>query len=190
MQKRSIKLLSGLLLFSLGGSLLAQGPYDPNDWPSVADPTKPVHFTSTDGSFAPLSDTWTPSLALLSGGDQATAAITLGGHTGVKVVGNYLNTADSGFTEWADDEAIDILMQVYGDGGLFTAGGQPRNFNFLIGVLPELAAPNGGQIPVEAKNRKWNWVLFRIPTAFGVPTARGLSVPFRPTPKAASSLAG
>ena len=129
----------------------------------MADPSKIVHFVSTDNTFAPLSDSWTSSLMLLSGGDQATAAITVGGQTGVKVVGNYLNTADSGFTEWADDETIDILMQVYGDDGLFNANGQPRNFNFLIGVLPELAAPNGGQILPEAKNRKWNWVLFRIP---------------------------
>lgn len=163
MQKRPINLLCGLILVSFNGPLLAAGPYDPDAWPSVADPTKPVHFTSTDNSFTPLSDTWTPSLSLLNGGDQATAALTLGGHTGVKVLGNYLNTADSGYTEWADDETIDILMQVYGDGGLFTAGGQPRNFPFLIGVLPELAAPSGGQIPLEARNRKWNWVLFRIP---------------------------
>ena len=162
MQKRSIKLLSGLLLFSLGGSLLAQGPYDPDAWPPTADPDKTVHFVSTDNTFVPLGDTWTSTLALLSGGDQATAAITLGGRTGLKVVGNFLNTADSGFTEWADDDTIDILMQVYGDDALFNGTGGPRDFNFLIGVLPELVAPNGGQVPVAAKNRKWNWVLFRI----------------------------
>ena len=163
MQQRSITILCGLILFGFGVPLLDAGPYDPDAWPSVADPSKIVHFVSTDNTFAPLSDSWTSSLMLSSGGDQATAAITVGGQTGVKVVGNYLNTADSGFTEWADDETIDILMQVYGDDGLFNANGQPRNFNFLIGVLPELAAPNGGQILPEAKNRKWNWVLFRIP---------------------------
>ena len=54
-------------------------------------------------------------------------------------------------------------MQVYGDDAVLNNTGQPRNFNFLIGTLPELAAPVGGQIPLEAKNQKWNWVLFRIP---------------------------
>jgi hypothetical protein len=78
------------------------------------------------------------------------------------VLGNYLNTADSGFTEWADNDTIDILMQVYGDDAILGGNGQPRNFNFLLGTLPELSAPVGGQIPAAAKNQKWNWVLFRV----------------------------
>lgn len=60
-------------------------------------------------------------------------------------------------------EFIDILVQAYGDAALLNAQGAPRNFNFLIGTLPEITFPNGGQVPVEAKNKKWNWILFRIP---------------------------
>ncbi|HZO53946.1 MAG TPA: hypothetical protein VFB63_14625, partial [Bryobacteraceae bacterium] len=99
---------------------------------------------------------------ILSGGDQQTAPVTLRTRVGLKVQGNYLNTADSGYTEWADNETIDILMQVYGDDAILSGAGQPRNFNFLLGTLPELSAPNGGQIPLAAKNQKWNWVLFRV----------------------------
>ena len=152
--------LAGLLLAA--GPVFAAGPYDPDQWPSVADPTKVVHFVSTDATFAPLGDTWTSTLNILSGGDQATAPVTLRGRLGLKVQGNYLNTADSGYAEWADNDTIDILMQVYGDDATLGANEQPRNFHFLLGTLPELSAPNGGQIPVVAKNQKWNWVLFRV----------------------------
>lgn len=141
-----------------------EGPFPPNQWPGSIDKTKPVHFVSVGDAFTPPSDTWiTGNMRILSGGDQVTSPISIGGFDGLKVTGNYLNTADGDFTEWADDDEIDILVQVYGDGALFQGNGNPRNFNFLIGTLPELTAPNGGQIPVEARNREWNWVLFRIP---------------------------
>jgi hypothetical protein len=153
-------LLAGLLATS--ASLFAQGPYDPDQWPSVANPNSTVHFASADNSFTPLGGFWSPSLSILSGGDQMTGAVTLRSRTGLKVLGNYFNTADSGFTEWADNETIDILMLVYGDDAVLGGNGQPRNYNFLLGTLPELSAPVGGQIPVAAKNQKWNWVLFRV----------------------------
>lgn len=140
----------------------AVGPFNPDAWPPTAKADQPVHFVSTDQSFQPLGATWLSDLQILSGGDQDTGPIRIGGHDGIKVIGNYLNIADQDFTEWADDETIDILMQVYGDAALFAANGDPRTFNFLTGTLPELNAPNGGTVPVEAKNRQWNWVLFRI----------------------------
>ena len=74
-------LLAGLLTSTV--SLFAAGPYDPDQWPSVADPTKIVHFVSTDNTFAPLSDSWTPALSILSGGDQQTAPVTLRGRPGL-----------------------------------------------------------------------------------------------------------
>src|SRR5687768_13035078 len=101
--KRSISLLlAGSLLAA--GSLFAAGPYDPDQWPTVADPTKVVHFVSTDNTFAPLSDTWTSTLSILSGGDQQTSPVTLRNRAGLKVQSAYLNTADSGYTEWADND--------------------------------------------------------------------------------------
>ena len=161
MKLSTLSLLAGFL--SASASLFAAGPYDPDEWPSVADPTKIVHFGSADNSFTALGESWTPSLSILSGGDQETLPVTLRSRQGLKATGNYLNTADSAYTDWADNETIDILMLVYGDGAVLGSDGLPRNFNFLIGILPELSFPVGGQIPLEARNQKWNWVLFRIP---------------------------
>jgi hypothetical protein len=140
-----------------------QGPFPPTDWPTTIDPAKTVHYVVTDEGLAPPSDTWSPVLTILSGGDQVTEDISIGGFTARKVTANYLNIADSLYETWAAEPVIDILVQAYGDAALFNANGEPRNFNFLTGVLPELAFPVGGQVPVEARNNKWNWILFRIP---------------------------
>jgi len=143
-----------------------QGPFPVDKWPASIDPAKVVHYVSVGDAFQPPSDTWiTGNFSILSGGDHNTQGITIGGYPGVKAINNYLNMADNDYTEWADNDEIDILLQVYGDGALFQANGTTRNFNFLIGTLPELAAPNGGQIALEARNRQWNWVLFRIPNS-------------------------
>ncbi|MBI4602819.1 MAG: hypothetical protein HY721_12755 [Planctomycetes bacterium] len=138
-------------------------PHDPEDWPPTIDDARVVHYVSTDLAFAPPGETWIASgLQVLTGGDQVTEPIMIGGHDGLKVVGNYLNVKDPDFAEWADDDAIDILVQVYGDEALLGPGGAPRGFTFLTGTLPELNFPTGGSIPPECKNRKWNWFLFRI----------------------------
>src|SRR5207247_10678169 len=98
----------------------------------------------------------------------------IGGHDGLKATSSYLNVADQMYEEWADDDFVDILMQVYGDAAVLGANDQPRNFNFLIGTLPNsnLSAPLGGSLPVEAKNKKWPWVLFRI--ANGIRSVDGM----------------
>lgn len=164
MNKALVSAISILVFISKTLDAAVTGPFSPEDWPSSKDSQKKVHFISTDGSFTPPGANWLPDeLKILSGGDQVTQPITIGGHSGLKTTGSYLNIADSSYQEWADDDTIDILMEVYGDGALLTAGGQPRAFNFLTGTLPELNAPSGGTLPVEAKNQKWNWVLFRIP---------------------------
>lgn len=155
-----------ILLLLTGAARVANaqtGPFDPTAWPPTIDKTKAVHFIATDGGLAAPSDNWSPQLSILSGGDQTTEDFAIGGFTGKKVTGSYLNIADPLYEEWADDENLDILVQAYGDAALFNNAGQPRNYNFLTGILPELAFPIGGQVPVEAKNKKWNWILFRIP---------------------------
>ena len=142
-----------------------QGPFPPDKWPVTVDKNAVVHYVVVGDNIPAPNDKWTPSLQILSGGDQLTSDIEIGGFSGKKVLGNYLNTADTdgAFAEWADKETIDILVQVYGDAAVLSGAGRPRNFNFLLGTLPELVAPSGGQIAVEAKNNLWNWVLFRIP---------------------------
>lgn len=139
------------------------GPYNPEAWPPTIDINKTVHYVVTDATLDSPGGFWMEGLNILSGGDQVTDDITIGGHTGKKVTGSYLNVADPDFYAWAESDFIDILVQVYGDEAVLNAQGEPRNFNFLTGTLPELAAPNGGQIALEGKNKRWNWVLFRIP---------------------------
>jgi hypothetical protein len=145
---------------------VARAQFDPNDWPPTKDPAKKVHYVVTDGGLTAPSENWSEGvLAIQSGGDQVTEDFAIGGHVGKKTIGNYLNVADQLYAEWADIETIDILVQVYGDAALYNAQGNPRNFAFLIGALPDVSAPNGGQIPPGAKNKQWNWVLFSIPNA-------------------------
>jgi len=52
----------------------------------------------------PPGASWIEGLTILNDGDQLTADFTIGGHTGKKATGNYLNTADMDYAEWADEE--------------------------------------------------------------------------------------
>jgi hypothetical protein len=160
-----MKCFSFLLSLCLCLSLHAQAPFDPAAWPGTVDPNATVHFKVVDDAIpAPAgAANWTSSLQILSGGDQVTGPLQVAGYSGLKANSNYLNIADPDYPEWADDPMIDILAQVYGDASVLAANGQPRNFTFLIGTLPNnLSFPVGGQAPVEAKNFRWNWILFRI----------------------------
>lgn len=140
-----------------------RGPFSPEALPPTLNAAKKVHFVSTDNAFAAPNPNWTPNLKILTGGDHVTNAITVGGHSGVSVGGIKFNTADDQYPLWANEHTIDILMQVYGDGVFLEKDGKPRYVNFLTGTLPEPIAVDGGEIPAAANNKKWNWVLFRIP---------------------------
>ncbi|MCP5520299.1 MAG: hypothetical protein H7A46_01970 [Verrucomicrobiales bacterium] len=153
--------VAGLFLPAL---LATEGPYSPEDWPASVDPNATVHFVDTEGLFYPLGALWySDMLQIRTGGDQVTEDITIGGHHGKQVTGNFLNVADTFYQDWATQPVIDILVQVYGNEALLNAAGEPRDYTFLTGVLPDLNFPVGGQIPAGVKNGKWNWVLFRIP---------------------------
>lgn len=158
----SLLLLPGLL-YARSGPRTARGPFSPEAWPPTLDPTKKVHYISIDNALTPPSANWTSNLKILTGGDQPTESVTVGGHTGVRVAGFKFNTADDQFSLWANEHTIDILLQVYGDGAFLNPDGTPRYCNFLTGTLPEPIAVDGGEIPAAAKNQRWNWVLFRIP---------------------------
>jgi hypothetical protein len=156
--------MSALLTLALAANLFAQsGPFNPEALPVSVRPAGKVHFVSIDGAFQAPATNWLPSLSILTGGDQVTQPVTIGGHTGVQVMGIKFNTADDQYPVWANEHTIDILMQVYGDEALVDQKGNPRYFNFLTGTLPEPIAVDGGALPPEIVNHKWNWVLFRIP---------------------------
>ncbi len=140
----------------------ANGPFNPDAWPPTVNAAKKVHYVCTDGTLTPPNPNWTANMKILTGGDQPTEAVTVGGHAAVRIAGFKFNTADDQYPLWAEQHTIDILMQVYGDEALLNPDGTPRYFNFLTGTLPEPIAVDGGEIPAAAKNGKWNWVLFRI----------------------------
>ncbi|HIG30664.1 MAG TPA: hypothetical protein EYQ50_23845 [Verrucomicrobiales bacterium] len=171
---KSSKIQSAILCFLVCGVTLVNGqtgPFDIEDWPETADPDKEVHYVSADpnAAFFPVGPLWFDGdLSILTGGDQITRSINIGGHSGVKTFGNYLNISDSFYFDWGDNEFIDILIQFYGDSAVLGDDGQPRDFTMLTGTLPpgpdgNLNTVNGGSLPIEAKNSKWNWTLFRIP---------------------------
>ena len=160
-----MKIFSALILVAFATlNLAAQTvPQNPEKLPTTINPAKKVHFVSIDQQFEPANSNWVASLKTLTGGDHTTEPVTIGGHTGVRVMGMKFNTADTQFQTWASQHEVDILMQVYGDEALENEKGESRYFNFLTGTLPEPIAVDGGSFPVSAKNKKWNWVLFRIP---------------------------
>src|SRR5579862_5341601 len=112
-----------VLLIALGGGLYAfgsspppkRGPFDPESWPPTVRSASKVHYVCTDQALPPVSANWTANLKILTGGDQPTEVITVGGHTAVRVAGFKFNTADDQYATWANEHAIDILMQFYGD---------------------------------------------------------------------------
>ncbi|MBM3846988.1 MAG: hypothetical protein FJ405_11975 [Verrucomicrobia bacterium] len=71
-----------LTLFSWTNS--AAAAHDPDQWPSVVDPSKTAHFVSVDQFLAPPGETWTETLKVLDGGDQTTARIALRNRVGLK----------------------------------------------------------------------------------------------------------
>ena len=151
------------MLAAAGNIFAKTGSVNPEALPPTIDPARKVHFVSIDGVFSAPNANWLPCLKTLTGGDHTTEAVSVGGHTGVKVSGIKFNNADTNFSFWADKHTIDILMQVYGDEAFLDEKGRPRYFNFLTGTLPEPIAVDGGTVPKEIANHKWNWVLFRIP---------------------------
>src|SRR5579884_1929732 len=101
-----------LAVLTAGG---ARGPCNPEAWAETIDTSKTVHFVCTDGTLRSPGGAWVGNLKILAGGDHDTAPVTIGGHTGVRVLGIKFNTADDQFPVWAQEHTIDILMQVYGD---------------------------------------------------------------------------
>ena len=164
MRVRSISICVLIAGFGLAPHVNAQeGPFSPDDWPKTADPDAVVHYVDSEFLLSPPGDGWIEDgLRILSGGDQVTTEVEIAGVYALKV-SVHMNVADDAFEEWADHEVIDILMLVYGNSAVLGADGQPRNFQFLTGTLPEIKVEIGGLIPVEGRNQKWNWVLFRIP---------------------------
>jgi hypothetical protein len=153
----------GLATAAVQAAKPRHGPFDPERWPPTIDLKRKVHFVSVDGAFTAPAPDWTPNLKILTGGDHQTEPDRAGGHDCVRIAMFKFNTADDQYALWADHHEVDVLLQVFGDDALLNKDGTPRYFNFLTGTLPEPIAVDGGSYPVEARNGRWNWMLFRVP---------------------------
>jgi hypothetical protein len=110
---------------------------------------------------------WNQTLTLAGGGDQTVQPITLGGLSGQQSTSTYLNIADSNFATWTNVPALDILLEVYGNGTLYHADDSGIDINFLEGTLlstppNNLFAAPAGVTPPGANNNQWNWMLLSI----------------------------
>ena len=73
-----------------------EGPFSPDDWPETADLNAVVHYVDTESLLSPLGDEWMEDeLRVLTGGDQVTTGIEIGGVNALKVSQAYLNIADA-----------------------------------------------------------------------------------------------
>lgn len=160
------------LALALTSTTLASGPYPPTDWPPTIDPAKIVHYLVVDEMFAPPNANWNPSLGILTGGDQATANVTVCDpeltFTGKKSTANpgYINVFDTAFEEWNTVPVIDILVQVYGDASVLNPANQSqaRTWQARLGTTGS-GVQTGNTVTLSsystnAYNNRWNWILF------------------------------
>ncbi len=153
----------------LGGNAQTNGPFSQTDWPAsiapngggtvdyaVFDPSVPFLYT------APAD--WNNVMSLpASSGDQTISLITIGGGTGYEATGTYFNFVDPNWSHWANVPVIDILLNVYGNGGMYDVNGNGLPTTWTEGTLT--TGPNyahAGTFPLGANNGQWNWMLLSV----------------------------
>jgi hypothetical protein len=152
----------------LGGAIHLEaqkiGPFGPNDWPPTVDPNATVNYGIFDPSANFTTESaWNDTVSQAGGGDQTFGTITLAGLTGDQETGSYVNFADSNFSVWTNTPVLDILLQVYGNGALYTSAGSPINTGWLEGTVPNnIISENAGPTPLGLENNQWNWLLLEI----------------------------
>lgn len=133
---------------------------DPEQWPSTTDFSEEVHYWSADGFLASSipagqGTNFYESLQILTGGDQATEDVTIGGKAAKKATTTYFNVADEFFFIWPDYVQVDVLV-------LYFANSESKrdNAGFLLGQLGNLHGVGG--YTYEAITDNWQWRLFRL----------------------------
>ena len=143
---------------------------DPNVWPPDTDFSQEVHYWSSDNFMfdaLPDDNNFLDTLSVLSGGDQETTDVEIGGTTAKKSGNLYINVADEFFDVWPAVPVVDVLIQY------FANSASPRdNLNFLLGHLPNslLGVGNyqGEPYTLVSTTDEWEWRLFRIDNSAGL----------------------
>jgi hypothetical protein len=140
-------------------------------FPTNINPNLFAHYWTLDAATTPPNGNWLNCLGLVTGGDQATADVTFRGLPGKQATQANINIYDQNWQVWNTNGLIDILMCVYGDGGVLrspTDTNQCRRLQFLCGTLPTDSSSTvyGGMYATNAYNSQWNWILFTITNNF------------------------
>jgi hypothetical protein len=155
--------LCGIVMTAGAAVLHAQtAPFAATNWPTTVSSNAMVHYFIADpkAAFA-TSASWNQSLSFADDGDQTFQTVSHNDLTGSQSTSTFMNIADTSFTAWTNTPVIDVLMQVYGDGTLYT-NGSGKEITFRTGALGSENAVSGGKVPAGANNGQWNWILFSV----------------------------
>lgn len=160
--KRTHLLIGWLMAIAL--AVNAQG-LDTTKWPPLTDFTAEVHYWSADGFLtgaipAGKGTQFLDSLSVLTGGDQVTTDVVVGGLDAKKSESQYFNVADQFFDLWPDIASIDVLV-------LYFANSESKrdNLGFLLGTLGNLHGVGG--YTFESVADQYQWRLFRVDNSGG-----------------------
>jgi len=153
--------LGMVILLIACGMASAQEPPAPNEWPPNTDFSQEVHYWAAD-YFLPIPEgsEFIDSLMILTGGDQVTEDVEIGGAWAKKATAGYFNVADEFFDYWPDIPVVDVLVQYFAN-----AESKRDRFGFLIGQLTNHTGVfdyEGEAYTFESVADRWEWRLFRI----------------------------
>jgi len=165
--------LGGILMaFGAAGLRAQTAPFAATNWPPTVSSKATVHYFVADSKAAfTTRSSWKQSLSFAEDGDQAYETVSHDGLSGLHSTDVFMNIADAKYTAWTNTPVIDVLLQVYGDGTLYT-NGSGREVIFRTGALASENPVSGGMVPPGASNGQWNWILFSVTNAVNPATSK------------------
>jgi hypothetical protein len=155
--------LCGIVMMAVATVLHAQtAPFAATNWPPTVSSKAMVHYFIADpkATFA-TSASWNQSLSFADDGDQTFQAVSHNDLAGSQSTSDFMNIADTSYTAWTNTPVIDVLLEVYGDGTLYT-NGSGKEVTFRTGALGSENPVSGGTVPAGVNNGQWNWILFSV----------------------------
>jgi hypothetical protein len=148
----------------------AIGPFAPNDWPPTYAQNASADYAIWDANWAGTypGSPWNNVMSLApSSGDQTwTTSTILGANIAYQMTGTYLAIRDPNWTNYENVPSIDILLNVYGNGGMYDASGNGLATTLREGqTTTQVAYVHQGSFPLGANNGQWNWVLLTFTNA-------------------------
>jgi len=162
----------GGILTAFGAVRLQAAPSAVTDWPATAGSKATVHYFIADpkAGFTTRAG-WNQSLSFAEDGDQAYKTVSFNSLAGFQSTDAFMNIADASYAAWTNTPVIDVLLQVYGDGTLYT-NGIGQEVMFRTGALGSENPVSGGKVPAGANNGQWNWILFSVTNAVNPATGK------------------